>query len=375
MKKIDTPSSQKRTHIYEIDLIRAITVFTVVVNHSLSYTNFLITNPAAVQLVNLIIHTLHYNREMFMFITGLVLTYVYYHRPFSVKSFWLTRFSLVFIPYVLWSIIYVVINNHSRTFIEYLRLSLWNILTGEASFQLYYILLSLQFYAIFPLFLMFIKKVAHYPWRTLAISFILQILILYADFYYLQSGPFSRIRAVNTFIHYQDRILLMYEFFFILGGFAAIYMNTMQAFFAKYGRCIFLLFITTLGLYTLYFYTQLNQFHLSIGLASSVLQPSVAVYSSVVILFFFYLAFIWAKNRKWFGLIKIISDTSFGIYFVHVLFLTYIVKYLLPLLPAAIAAPIKMISVLLIAFMSSVIFCFLLLKIPFLSWTIGRMKK
>lgn len=375
MKKTDTSSSQKRAHIYEIDLLRTITVISVVANHSLSYTNFLITNTVGVQLVNLISHALHYNREAFMFITGFVLTFVYNNRPFSVKSFWLKRFSLVFIPYVLWSIIYVMINNHVQTFNEYLKLSLWNILTGEASFQLYYILLSLQFYAIFPLFLRFIKKVANHPWHTLAISFILQILLLYFDFYYLQTGSFSQLPAVKQFVHYQDRIFLMYEFFFILGGFAAVYMNTIQTFFAKYGRYVLFLFIATLGLYVLYYYTQLNQFRLSTGLATSVLQPSVAIYSTVALIFFFYIAFIWAKSRKGFGLIKIISDTSFGIYFVHVLMLTYIAQYLLPLMSPAIPISIKMITILLVAFTSSVIFCFILLKIPFLSWTIGRVKK
>jgi len=110
-------------------------------------------------------------------------------------------------------------------------------------------------------------------------------------------------------------------------------------------------------------------------MATSVLQPSVALYSTVVLIFFFYLAYLWAKRRKLYSLIKIISDTSFGIYFVHVLMLTYIAQYLLPLMSHSIPVPIKMITVLLIAFTLSVIFCFILLKIPFLSWTIGRVKK
>lgn len=374
MANNETPS-QKRAHIYEIDLIRSVTVISVVANHSLSYTNYLITNPTGVQFVNLLSHALHYNREAFMFITGLVLTYVYFYKSFSMKAFWLLRFSLVFIPYVLWSIIYVFFNNPSLNFIDYVKLSLWNILTGEASFQLYYILLSLQFYIIFPLFLAFMKKVEKYPFQVLSISFIIQIFIMYFDFYYLQTGNLSQNPSVMTFVHYQDRIVFMYEFFFVLGGFAAIYMNKVQTFFTKYGRLITLLFLLTFGLYILYYYAQLNLFHLSIGLATSVFQPSVVMYSLVVIFFFSFISFVWSKRRMGYSLIKIISLTSFGIYFVHVFILSYLVQYLLPLLPAVLGAPIKMLFIFLTGFIISVLFCFLLLKTPFLSWTIGRAKK
>ena len=239
--------------------------------------------------------------------------------------------------------------------------------------QLYYILLTLQFYAVFPLFLKYLRKVAHHPWITLTISLILQILIYYIDFYYLQSGPLSQLPSVQTFIHYQDRIFLIYQFFFVLGGFAAIYMNKLEAFFTKYGKYLYLIFIATLTLFALNYFVQLNQFKLSIGMATTVFQPSVAIYSLIAILFFSYLAINWAKKRKGFGFIKMISDISFGIYFVHVMILSYITQYLLPLLSTP--TPVKMISVFLLACATSVIFCLIIIKVPFLSWTIGRAKK
>lgn len=361
-----------RIHIYEIDLIRAITVFSVVAIHSLSYTSFLTTDKIGAQLVNLIIHALHYNREMFMFVTGLVLTFVYYNKPFSPKKFWLKRFSLVLIPYIVWSVIYVVINNSSLSFISYVKLSLWDIVTGDASFQLYYILLSLQFYAVFPLFLVFLKKVAHRPWITLAISFALQLFVIYIDFTYLQAGPLYRIKIVNMFVQYQDRIFLIYQFFFVLGSFAAMYMDATRRFLKKYGWYIPLGVIASLIGYTMYYYAQLNQFHLSMNLATSVLQPSVVLYSTVIIVFFAWVALHWEKRRKGYKLIKIISDTSFGIYFVHVLVLSLISQDLLPHVSAAIPLVVKDSGVILLAFTVSVAFCYIILKIPLLSWTIGK---
>lgn len=364
----------KSTHIYEIDLIRAITVFSVVAIHTLSYTNTLITDQAGFALANFIGHALHYNREMFMFVSGLVLTYVYFRKPLSKKSFWLKRFSVVLIPYILWTIIYVVINHPGISFLDYVKLSLWNTLTGDASFQLYYILLTLQFYAIFPWFLDFMKKVAKHPWKTLAISLVIQLVIIYIDFFYLQIGPFAKEKLVIAFVHFQDRIFLLYEFFFVLGAFGAIYLNQIQNFFAKFGKYFIIIFLLSLWAYAAYYYAQLYQWHFPIDAATSVLQPSVVLYSIVVIVFFSYLSYLWAKTKKGLSLVKIISDTSFGIYFVHVLAISLVVQFFLPLF-TFMNIPLRILTVLLISFSASVIFSYMLLRIPFLSWTIGKFQQ
>jgi poly(3-hydroxybutyrate) depolymerase/surface polysaccharide O-acyltransferase-like enzyme len=369
-EKVQT--QKKRPHIFEIDLIRAITVFSVVAIHSLSYTTFLTTSTAGRELINLIGHSLHFNREMFMFVTGLVLTYVYYHRPFSAKKFWLKRAFFVVVPYAVWSILYVFLNNPWQGWPAYLKLSAWNIFTGDASFQLYYILLSVQFYLIFPLFLLFLKKIERYPWQSLAIGLVVQLVFLYIDFNFLQIGPYSSIPTVKAFVNYQDRFFFIYEFFFLLGGFAAIYMDSVRTFLRAKGKYIGGVFFVSLTLYALYYYRQVLQLGFSPSHATSVLQPVVVLYSTVVIVFIAWLTLLWEKKKKFYGLVKVISDTSFGIYLVHVLMLTYVVRYFLPLLSPAIPVPVKDVSVLLIAFGLSVILCYIFLKIPLLSWTIGR---
>lgn len=372
MKKNETAQQQKRVHIYEIDLIRAITVFTVVAIHTLAYTNTLVTGKLAFQWLNILGHMLHYNREMFVFVTGLVLTFVYFNKPFSVKKFWLKRFTLVLIPYILWSVFYVVYNNSNDTLLQYIQLSAWGVLTGDASFQLYYILLTLQFYALFPLFLLLLRKVAQYPWRTLAVSFVIQILLIFFDFHYLQVTISHPSHLQQLLVQFQDRIFLLYQFFFVLGAVAAVYLNTLQQFFRKHGKHFILVFFVSAGLYILYSYYQLFVWKESLMYATSVLQPSVVLYSIAVIAFFSFLAVIWEKRRHGYKFIKVIAETSFGIYFVHVLALSLITELLLPIIPTAVPVLIKILTVLLLAFSASVVFCWVLLKIPWLSWTIGK---
>lgn len=364
-----------REYLHEIDLVRAITVFSVVAIHTLSYTSFLVTKQSSIHFLNLIIHLLHYNREMFMFVTGLVLTYVYFSRPFSAKRFWLRRALFVLIPYLLWTLIYVIINNPGKNLMEYIQLFLLNSLTGDASFQLYYILLSLQFYLLFPLYLLFLKRVIHHPWLTLGISFVVQMVFLYIDFHYLQTGKIHLSKSVQTLVHYQDRIVFVYQFFFVLGSFAAVYMSYARTFILQYGRWLLAFFVGGVILYSLYYYTQLNMMHLSIQTATTVLQPSVVLYSIVIIFFFMWLATLWSEKVPWYKLIKLISDTSFGIYFVHVLIISLTMQFVLPLVPGFVPVVGKILFVLLLAFSFSVLFCSLLLKTPYLSWTIGKAKR
>lgn len=368
--KPDPGSTTQRKHIFEIDLIRAITVFSVVAIHSLAYTKNLTPEPL-LPIYNLIGHALHYNREIFIFVTGLVLTYVYMNRRYSKKQFWLKRAGLVVIPYVVWSIIYVILNHQNMSVSNFLKVAVHDILTGNASFQLYYILLTIQLYILFPLFLAFIKKVAARPWLTLGISLILQIVFLYYNFHFLQSvrdpSPF-----LKTFLKYQDRIAFVYQFFFFLGAYTAIYFDRVSFFLKKYGKWVFGSFFISLVLYSAYYYYQLNQLNLSIWRATTVLQPSVALYSIVVIAFVGWLSLLWAQKRQFYSLIHVLSETSFGIYFVHVLFLSWTTKYILPLFPNSLSFVVKDFFVMFAAFSASVLFCYILLKIPHLSWTIGR---
>lgn len=373
MAGANTPAASSQPYIYEVDLMRALTAFTVVAIHAVSTMGFLVTGTKSVQLFNLVVHALHYNREVFVFITGLVLTYVYRAKPnFSVKQFYRKRFYLIFVPYVLWTIIYTLVHNHSFFSIGYVQLIAWNVLTGKASPQLYYIIMALQIYLLFPLFLLFIRKVQRWPWRTLAIALGVQLGLVYLDFHYIQTGPLRQYALVNHFLNYQDRLVPAYGFFLLLGGIAAVYMQQIRDFYKKYGRYVPLVMLAALLLYVLYFYAELNQLHNPMSHATTVLQPSVVMYSTVVIFFFSWFSLLWAKKRALYKLIKPLSDMSFGIFFVHFIFLSLVAYRLLPLVPFGMPVAVEILAVVLATFALSAACCYLLLKVSFLSWTIGK---
>ncbi len=162
-----------RPYIYELDLLRPGTAVTVVAVHVLAFTQFLNHTTTGLQVQN-----------------GLI-TSVYFGRPFSGKRCWAKRSIGVLLPYCLWSIAYTWVNTSQHSPGAFAKLALYNILTGNASYQLYYILLTLQLYLVLPLFLLFLRYIQKHPWRTLSISFALQVLFLYVDYRYLQQGSLA----------------------------------------------------------------------------------------------------------------------------------------------------------------------------------------
>jgi len=166
---------QTRPYIYELDLMRPVTAVTVVAVHVLSGTTMLNHTQAGLQVQNGIFTSVSVTRDVFMFITALALAYVYFGRPFSGKRFWAKRSIGILVPYCIWSIAYTWVNTSQHSPAAFTKLALFNILTGNASYQLYYILLTLQLYLVLPLFLLFLKHIKHHPWRALSISFALQV--------------------------------------------------------------------------------------------------------------------------------------------------------------------------------------------------------
>src|SRR5438045_8838966 len=101
---------------------------------------------------------MHFTREVFIFVTAFALVYVYYGKPFATRRFWARRSIGVLLPYCIWSVVSVWVNIPGQSPATFIRTAIVDILTGNASYQLYYILLTYQFYILLPLFCLFMKR-------------------------------------------------------------------------------------------------------------------------------------------------------------------------------------------------------------------------
>src|SRR5205807_4716542 len=126
---------------------------------------------------------------------------------------------------------------------------------------------------------------------------------------------------------YQGSFLLTYQFYFILGGLAALYLKQARAFVLCHGKWIVGGFVLALAAVWVHFLLQVDVYHESFGYATSVLQPMMTLYSPTVIVLLCWLACRWANtdmgraHPKGYRFWHTLSNASFGIYLVHVFIL------------------------------------------------------
>ncbi len=370
------PSTPKtRPYLHELDRLRVVTVFSVVAVHVLSKTAFLDTSLLALQVQNAFVTAFHFTRETFMFVTAFALVYVYYGKPFLPGHFWKRRGLGVVLPYVIWSAIYIWVTLPPQQPLPFLHILSWDLLTGNASYQLYYILLTIQFYLLFPWFLKFLRLAQRHPWITLAISFLLEVITLYVIARYGQTTALSG-SAAQVVSLLEDRFILVYQFYFVLGALAALYLEQVRAFVL---RCQTWILVGVIGAFIaleLHYAAALEIERAPISVAVAVLQPIMAFYSLAMIAFLYWQSYRWVNRSAQTGTARgrhiwqTLSNASFGIYLVHPLFLTPILA-----LSAALRAwPVAVLVILTwtLTAAASVVFCVTLLKIPVLSRLVGR---
>jgi peptidoglycan/LPS O-acetylase OafA/YrhL len=376
MLRKEQATPKTRPYLHELDRLRVVTVLSVVAVHILSKTAFLDTSFIALQVQNAFVIVFHFTRETFMFVTAFALVYAYSSKPFAPGHFWKRRGLGVVLPYVIWSAIYIWVALPAHAPLHFLHLLLWNLMTGNASYQLYYILLTIQFYVLFPLFLVLLRRWARRPWMTLAVSFLLEVAILYAIARYRQTTTLTGTAALAMNL-LTDRFILIYQFYFVLGALAALYLHQVRAFVLQYGAWwIFGGMIAALLALELHYVTAIEMEHDSLTVATAVMQPIMAFYSVAAIAFLYWLGYRQVVRvaqtgsergqRIW----RTLSNASFGVYLVHPLFLTSI----LSLVAALSAWPVVVLVIFAWALTAatSIAFCVVLLNIPLLSRLVGR---
>lgn len=373
-----TARSARKPHLAELDRMRIITAISVVAVHVTANTVFLDNTHLELQVQNGFVTALHFTREVFLFVTALALVYVYFDKPPTFRSFWPKRSIGVLIPYAIWSAIYVWINPHPASALPLIGIFLWDLLTGGASFQLYYILLTLEFYLLLPWFLAFLRRVRNHPWITLSVSFALEIVLLYVNQRYLQPATLPAALAIPV-PFFVGRFVFFYQFYFVLGGFTALYIHEVRTFALRHGRALALAGIGALALIEAYYVYEIAIRHHAIADAVIVLQPIVAIYSLGIIAFLFWASYrgVVATQKRQAHAAKLrdiwreLSDTSFGVYLIHPIFITLTLTLVISHIrswPTGVLVAI----IWLCTATGSIVATLLLLRLPVLSRLMGR---
>lgn len=326
----------KRVHLYEVDLLRASIILGVLCVHNMSFLN-LFTRPGAPDNIVYegLLASFHFTREAFMFITGLVLFFTYYKRDFKASTFWLKRLKLIVIPYVAWTIIYILFSGTYEKNFEWSVANLWHtisqsLLFGQ-QFFLYYLLISIQLYIFFPPFVRLMRKLERWHVTALVVSFLLELVIMWWNQVYLQNLVLVHDPLwLHWLIQYRDRNIFTYQFWFVFGGVAAVHYPKLQSFIQRRPWTIFGIFFGMLVLLWIHFYFQRVVLHDSDTIVDLVLQPIMVPYSASATLLLLSVGLRWSNvrtrpvMRKWSAFIEIAAKASFGVFLVHPLVLHFV---------------------------------------------------
>ncbi len=126
--------------------------------------------------------SMHVTRMAFMFITGLVLFVTYYQREMQILSFWKKRLSLIAVPYLFWNIIYILFRslyelNQDGSLLTFLKELGTSLIQGD-EFYIYFVLISFQFYLVFPFLLYGFRKFEKWHIHIFIGSVILQLALM-----------------------------------------------------------------------------------------------------------------------------------------------------------------------------------------------------
>jgi len=175
-----------RAHVTAFDLIRLIIMVFVVGVHTLALGGGRVT--VVLGAVTTVFHT---SRELFFLLTALVLTYNYGHRAHvNWLKFWRRRYWLVVPAYVVWTLIYYAFDGPGRGAFPG---AVWHdLLHAGARYHMYFLLVTMQVYLVFPLIRWVLAKTAGHHLLLFGAALAYQVALTTAIQYHLvRTGPLS----------------------------------------------------------------------------------------------------------------------------------------------------------------------------------------
>jgi peptidoglycan/LPS O-acetylase OafA/YrhL len=334
-----------KAHLGEMDYLRAFGLTSIVLIHSISYFFSLPdANLLSHTLQGLVVNLLRYGRFVFMFTTGLVFFYSYRARDLDQRRFYGRRLKNLVIPYAVWTALYLFLDRWSNMIkwsgaVGFGAVWLQNMLSGNAFEHLYYIVVTIQFYLLLPFLLARFKPILARNgrpglWAGVLLASGLLISIVYFYGFEGQAAAITSLVAgkpwqgiVGWILMWNDRLVLSYLPFYLLGGLAGLYLEECRKWITDHPGLIGVGLLISAALVSgQYFY---NYVHLGQAwdLTISVFKPSIYFYSLFVVAALFRVSLAMNRKGSLLPLIKLLSSNSLGIYLMHPAVLFFLHSY------------------------------------------------
>jgi len=308
------PVSGTRQRLDHVDAMRPVKQFGVVSTHTL-----LFFAPVGAGLsVGAALQLLHVTREAFLFISACMIAYSFRDvLQFELRPYWRRRITSVGIPYLCWTLIYFLITFHGTTGSVASRLDHLAYLVGTGYYQLYFLVVLLEFYAVFPLLLILLRRTAGHHGLLLAASAALQVLIVSLMHWKVLPHWMQGFWAT--------REVTSYQFYLIAGMVVAFHLNEVHRWLCGHVQLVLGLTLASAGVAEGWYYLAVYHVVSWFGSSSDPFQPVVIPWNIGAIASI-YLLGVWLVGRQRATrtrlLTKMGSDDSYGVYLSQLVFIT-----------------------------------------------------
>ncbi len=294
-----------KNKLNEIEIARGFAIIGVLMIHGTSKALSEISEDSSFYIIYLILNRIgHFSVPTFVLLSGLVLSYRYFE-TLNFKesvSFFRKRFQYVAVPYMIWTAFYYVFNLllYGGSLLELSTYQfLYKLATGSAGYHLYFMVLIVQYYLIFPLMIQLGRKFTDNGMVLLLIlSFVIQIITALAN---------------NHFQWISDKSILFttYLVAFSIGAYiGANYSSSVQRIHKRKPLFLTLMILLMAG----------HVLNSTLGLSGGILKEIIVQsYSIITALSLIILGrFLLAKNfDSVANLMKTYGICAFGIYLIH----------------------------------------------------------
>ncbi len=319
----------KKPRLAAIEYIRGISMLGVVGIHvGAAYlgqhvTPETVANPHIVALLEIFTR---FSVPIFFFISAFGLFYnLDLAKPFVYKDFLKRRYKAVVVPYVVWSLFYIV--HYCLLWHDYNPLRpmkiLYALFFGLGNYQLYFMVLLIWFYLMMPVWVWAVKRLNK---SRLVLLLALQVGINYfLCFMWNPAMPENTI--LQKFLIYRlNYWVIYYVFIFLLGGYLAVHMDEFMAFMEKYRSKIVAFFWLTMASHLGYYYYLLYVRGYTplegVGTAHQ-LAPTGVIYTLGASVFFFTIFTLWRLPEFLRPVFGLLGKHSYFMYLAHPIALTY----------------------------------------------------
>ena len=306
-----------RRWLAQVDAMRPIKQAGVVSTHTL-----LFFAPAAAAVSSgAALLLLHVSREGFFFISACMLTYAYADmRLVGLRRFYRRRIVSVLIPYLCWNLIYFLVllpTSHYASVAAALAHLAWFAATGY--YQLYFLLVIMEFYLAFPLVLMLLRRTRGHHGLVLAAAAAAQVAISIATHWQLLPALMLR---------YAQQDALSYLLYLIGGAVVAFHLDQVHDWVVRHALLIIYLTVAA-GLVAEAIYFLAQDGITMLGSGSDPFQPSVIAFN-VGAITCGYLAGVALirpeRSRRTKAMVRLGSDDAYGIYLSQILFVIALIR-------------------------------------------------